>query len=405
MDTDVQSLQKKYYLKEMEVNSLLEITQAINDNLPEPDLFRIYEFTIRANLNIGKLALYVLEDEWSCRVNFGTDTDFTTTELLESCQQIEEISDGDLEPPFDEFSLAIPVKHKSSNLAYVFVSAIETAEEGSINTTFLQAVSNLIIVAIENKRLAQRQLREEAFRRELQIATDVQKLLFPENLPYGVRLKVEASYLPHQSVGGDYYDYIPINENQFLICIADVSGKGIPAAIMMSNFQASLRTLLRTSRNLSQIIEILNFQILENAKGENFITFFGGIYDHTINTLVYINAGHNPPFLIDSKNGVQTLDEGCTVLGTFHPLPFINEGFITDLEDFTLFLYTDGISETENSKEEEFGSERIQKYLEDNLDKDLKEIHTGLLATLDKFKGKNSYRDDITMLSCRMEAR
>lgn len=403
METDIQLLQKKYYLKEMEVNSLLEITQAINDNLNEEALFRIYDFTIRANLNIGKLALYVFDEEWSCRVNFGTSNDFLNTNLPGSIQKMVKLS-SDFESPFDEFEIIIPVKHRSTVLAYVFASSVNSAEEG-INTTFLQALSNLIIVAIENQRLTRHQIKQEAFRKELEIAKDVQKLLFPESLPYGVRLKVAASYLPHQSVGGDYYDYIPINENQFLICIADVSGKGIPAAIMMSNFQASLHTLLRTTPNLTQIIEVLNYQILENAKGENFITFFGAIYDHKLNTLVYINAGHNPPFLYDRENGIRTLDEGCTVLGMFHPLPFINEGFVTDLNSFMLFLYTDGLTETENENDEEYGSDRIRDYLENNPYKDLKEIHSELLEELDKFKGKNGYRDDITILSCRLEER
>ena len=386
---------------------MLEITQAINDNLDEEALFRIYDFTIRANLNISKLVLYVYDNGWNCKVNFGTSNDYTKLDLPadiidagEKSESIESI----LKDPFDEFSIILPVRHKSQMLAFVFATPSDQEQE-DINTTFLQAISNLIVVAIQNKRLAQRQLRQEAFRRELEIAKDVQKLLFPENLPYGVRLKVEASYLPHQSIGGDYYDYIPINQNQFLICIADVSGKGIPAAIMMSNFQAALRTLLRTTPNLTQIVEVLNYQILENAKGENFITFFGAIYDHKLNTLVYVNAGHNPPFLIDKENGVRLLDEGCTVLGMFHPLPFINEGFVTDLDSFSLFLYTDGLTETENDLEEEFGSERIEEFLEKNLNKDLKNIHGDLLDELDKFKGSKPYKDDITLVSCRLEER
>jgi len=406
MELDAVKLQRKYYLKELEVNSLLEITQAINDNLNEEALLKIYEFTIRANLNINKLALYVLEDKWQCKVNFGTDRDYIELELPkkilgagEKGEPIESV----LEDPFNEFKIIVPVKHKLEMLAFVFATSKEA--EDQINTTFLQAISNLIMVAIQNQRLAQRQLRQEAFRRELEIAREVQKLLFPENLPYGVRLKVEASYLPHQSIGGDYYDYIPINQNQFLICIADVSGKGIPAAIMMSNFQAGLRTMLRTTPNLTQIVEALNYQILENAKGENFITFFGAIYDHKLNTLVYVNAGHNPPFLIDRPNGVRLLDEGCTVLGMFHPLPFLNEGFITDIDSFSLYLYTDGVTETENEADEEFGSERIQEFLEKNKDTDLKVIHTDLLGELDKFKGKNPYKDDITLVSVRLEER
>ena len=226
--------------------------------------------------------------------------------------------------------------------------------------------------------------------------------MFPENLPNGRRLKVEASYLPHHTVGGDYYDYIPINRNQFLICIADVSGKGIPAAILMSNFQASLRTLLRQTPNITTIVEELNYQILENAKGENFITFFGAIYDHTLKTMVYVNAGHNPPILVDKKNGLMLLDQGTTILGSFKTLPFLNEGFLTDLEDFLFFSYTDGLTETLNEQGEEFGVERLKELLMNEKESDLKDLHQHVFASLDSFRGKISYSDDITLLSCKV---
>ena len=210
--------------------------------------------------------------------------------------------------------------------------------------------------------------------------------------------------MPHDIVGGDYYDYIPINKNQFLICVADVSGKGIPAALMMSNFQASLRTLLRQTPNLTDIIEALNFQVLENTKGEKFITFFAAIYDIRLKTMVYVNAGHNPPILIDKKNGLRLLEEGSTVLGAMHPLPFLNEGFITGIEDFLLFCYTDGLTETVNEEDTEFGFDTVLDYFrkEDTYVKDLKTIHQDIIVALDLFKGIKGYHDDITILSCRV---
>jgi sigma-B regulation protein RsbU (phosphoserine phosphatase) len=209
--------------------------------------------------------------------------------------------------------------------------------------------------------------------------------------------------LPHDLVGGDYYDYIPINKNQFLICVADVSGKGIPAALMMSNFQASLRTLLRQTPNLQEIVEALNYQVMENTKGEKFITFFGAIYDISLKTMVYVNAGHNAPILLDKKNGIRLLEEGSTVLGAMNPLPFLNEGFITDLEEFTLFAYTDGLTETVNENGVEFGQQALIDYFEKNKQKDIRTIHQDIIVALDGFKGRNSYRDDITMLTCRVE--
>lgn len=399
-------LRKQIERKELELNALLEITQAINSNVPEESLYKIFNFTLRSNLNIKKLALFVLDEIWNCKVNFGTQTNFLKHKLDDRFKLIKNIHRMDEfeECEFHEFDLVVPVAHKSDTLALVFVGGYHlNNHERDEAIKFIQALSNIIIVAIENKKLARKQLEQEAFRKELEIASDVQQFLFPERLPYTERLKLEASYLPHDRVGGDYYDYVPINKNQFLICVADVSGKGIPAALMMSNFQASLRTLLRQTPNLKEIVEALNYQVMENTKGEKFITFFGAIYDLSLKTMVYVNAGHNPPILIDKKNGIRLLEEGSTVLGAMNPLPFMNEGFITDMEDFTLFAYTDGLTETVNEDGQEFGQQSLVDYFNKNYNKDIKTIHQDIIVMLDGFKGRNGYRDDITMLSCRVE--
>ncbi len=393
--------------KELELNALLEITQSINNNVPEESLYKIFNFTLRSNLNIKKLALFVFDEAWSCKVNFGTQKNFQKLKLDDRFTLIRNVHRMDEfeECEFHEFDLVIPVAHKSTTLALVFVGGLNYNQnnEREDSIKFIQALSNIIIVAIENKKLMRKQLHQEAFRKELEIASDVQQFLFPERLPYTEVLKMEASYLPHDLVGGDYYDYVPINKNQFLICVADVSGKGIPAALMMSNFQASLRTLLRQTPNLKEIVEALNYQVMENTKGEKFITFFGAIYDISLKTMVYVNAGHNPPILIDKKNGVRLLEEGSTVLGAMNPLPFMNEGFVTDLDDFTLFAYTDGLTETINEDNDEFGLQSLINYFEKNSSKDIRTIHQDIIVALDGFKGRNGYRDDITMLTCRVE--
>ncbi len=403
------SLENKYNLKELQVNALLEITQAINNNLAEDSLYKIYDFTLRANLKINKLALFVMDEQWSCKVSFGTKKEcrhMVPPTDLTGLRKVTTIKDLDpRDDVFGEFDYALPVIHKDVLLAIVFVGGIREDEESSMNShlRFIQALSNIIIVAIENKKLARRQLEQESLRKELEIASDVQHFLFPESLPYGPRLKIEASYLPHDRIGGDYYDYIPLNKNQFLLCIADVSGKGIPAALLMSNFQASLRTLVRQTPNLREIVEELNFQVLENAKGEKFITFFAGIYDHSLKTLAYINSGHNPPVLIRKDSEAEWLRDGSTVLGAMHPLPFLNEGFLTGLDDFMLFCYTDGLTETSNEKGEDFGEERLLDFFRNEKSWDLKKIHREIISSLDRFKAQKNYHDDITLLSCKIE--
>ncbi|MGW8121213.1 PP2C family protein-serine/threonine phosphatase [Roseivirga echinicomitans] len=398
------TLQRKFYRKEMEVNALLEITQAVNNNLPEVDLYKIYEFTLRANLQLSKMVLYVKDEHWECKVQFGTKKDFTTIPIDSNCFNLKEIvalKEGDLSIScFNEFDIIIPVTHKEKLLAFVFIKTSE--EENGVDTTFIQALSNVILVAIENKRLARKQLEQQSIQHEMELARNVQNYLFPDVLPDTKKLEIKAFYKPCNTVGGDYYDYIPVpNENQFLVCIADVSGKGMPAAILMSNFQAVLRTLSRNAESPEQIIHELNHQTWHNAKGENFITFFLAVYDFDKKNLRYFNCGHNHPVLI-AKDKVSVLSEGSTVLGAFDPLPFLDRGEIENIEEFSLFMFTDGLTETFNSEGEEFGQERLEAFLVANKDMELQAMHNALMKELEDFKKEKSFADDLTFLSCKV---
>ncbi len=394
--------EKLLHLKELELNSLLEITQAINSNLPEAALYKIYHFTLIANLNINKLALYVMDEEWSCKVNYGTEKNYKKQPIISELLSINKITEiKNTIPAFNEFDKAIPISHKANTLAYVLVSSSSNKDSGleEVNTSFIQTFTNIIIVAIENKKLARKELAQQAFRKEMEIAKEVQSFLFPKNLPVNERVHIKASYYPHDSIGGDYYDYIKLSENSFIVCIADVSGKGIPAALLMSNFQASFRTLVRQTNDLKQIIEALNYNILDNAKGERFITFFIALFDIEKNTIKYVNAGHNPPMLIANKEAL-ALDKGTTILGVFDKLPFINEQEISLPRNSMLFAYTDGLTETSTEEGEEYGHERLQEYLLHQNIKDEGELHSNLYEDLKRFKGKAKFPDDITYWSC-----
>lgn len=405
---EVKSLQNQFDLKELELSALLEITQAINDNLPEVSLYKIYGFILRANLQIKKLALFVKDEQWVCKENYGTNTDFFSAALdeifleLTEMQRIKHYEKGGR---FTEFDLVIPVMHKNEVLAFVFVGGLESDEKHSqynSDTSFIQTLSNIILVAIENKRLARKQLEQEAFRKEMEIARGVQQLLFPKTLPHRQDLKVTALYLPHQDVGGDYYDYVEIDEDQFVLCIADVSGKGVPAALLMSNFQAALRTMVRHSTDLKEIVTELNYQTARNARGENFITFFIARVDRKKKEVWYVNAGHNPPIMILDANKPQLLELGTTILGSFEPLPFLRVGKVIYEQSFMFFSYTDGLTETFSEKGEPFGLERVIEVVADNMVSSLDQTNGELLKELNKFRGRISYNDDITLLSCKV---
>ncbi len=394
--------------KELEMNALLEVTQAINNNLSEEALYKIYHFTLLADLKIQRLALYVLEEQWEKKVSFGVPAGFEENVSIENFIQMKQaIPIGRDKGESRYFDLAIPVRHKEKLLAIVFVGGITKVGLGEwdkSSTNFLEALTNIILVAIENKKLARQQLEQEAYRKELEIAKQVQQFLFPKSLPQTDRLVIDAVYQPHQNVGGDYYDYIPIGYDKVLFCIADVSGKGVPAALMMSNFQASLRTLVSQSDDLQLIVRELNFQLHYSGNAEIFITFFVGIYDYVQKELQYVNCGHNPPILTCPKGDMKLLDQGTTVLGMFEPLPFLSLGLIENIDEFSLFCYTDGLNEAINSDEEEFGEERIHDLVKESRAEPPKVRNESMLKAVKDFIVDTPYRDDVTLVSIKVKA-
>ncbi len=204
-------------------------------------------------------------------------------------------------------------------------------------------------------------------------------------------------------MGGDYYDFIRISENCFLMCVADVSGKGIPAALLMSNFQASLRVLARQTQNLKQIVHELNYTLYQVSGGERFITLFCALYDRQARRLVYINAGHNAPVLCRHKDKPELLEKGTTVLGIFHPLPFLEETTIEDLGQFLLFSYTDGLVEVTNDRDEEFGGDRIYEMVERFRDDSPESIHRRVIAAVEAHRAGMVYTDDVTLLTVKVQ--
>jgi sigma-B regulation protein RsbU (phosphoserine phosphatase) len=393
-------------LKELELQSLLEITSAINENAEENHLYKMFKFTLRSDKHIGKLALFVFDEIWSCKAFFGTEQNYNNITLPESiliqhepCQTKEVAA---ILPPFDEFQQLLPVKHKTNLLAYVLLSPAH--ENSLLDTDFVEALTNIIIVAIENKKLARKQQQQEFYKAQLALARNVQTLLFPKKLPYTQTLKVVADYLPHQSVGGDYYDYIAINPDKFLLCIADVSGKGVPAALLMSNFQAALRILVRQNLSLEKIIQELNYLVYQNTQGESFVTVFLVEYDIKSQQLAYINAGHNPSILFANQDKKpMMLKNGTTILGSFKKLPFLELTELDKIESFLLFTFTDGLTETANQAGEEFGMENLETFLIENRQTDLQVLHKKMIEQINIFRGEMPYPDDITLLSCSVE--
>lgn len=392
--------------RQAELNALLEITQAINSNVPGSVLIEMLELILKTNLKVGRFRLlFINEDDFVCVSQFGGDLDIyedynaISKELIE-LKNPTQLSDHP-DPIFKGYDFFIPVYHKNQALAYVLVGDFPQEEKLLGNQIdYIQTLINVIIVAFENKKLFKERIQKERLQRDLELASQVQNMLIPQVLPKNGELDVEAIYRQHQTIGGDFYDFIELNESEILWCVADVSGKGISAALIMANFQASLRALVSVDISLSELITRLNKVVYQNTKGDRFITLFLGKYNKQTRMLNFVNAGHNASLLIQS-DGVVPLLKGTTMIGVFDELPFVNEGFIEIEPEALIFNYTDGILEFDGEEERSLSEIDLMDFLITNKQLDLNVIHHLLIKKIEGIRRSITATDDITILSLR----
>jgi len=400
-------LENQIELKDFKLNSLLEITTAINSNQNVETITKLFEFIVHEQLGYERFILFNKQDEWNCLLRVGYKGKVHDIDIEGELGRFKEITmiESSKSKLLSEFDVVVPVYHKGNPLAYLLVKGVEYngkyLSQALSYMSFLQTIANMIVVAIENKRMTKVSIGQERFKKELEIASTMQKLLFPEDLPSNTRMDISAKYTPRHEVGGDYYDFIPLGDDEYIICIADVSGKGIAAAMLMANFQATIRTLFDYQRfDMKTLIEELNKKVMKSAKGEKFITFFLAHYDATSRKLSYVNAGHNHPFITNGKT-VEDLQEGCIGLGMLDELPFINIGEKQLSPNTTIVLYTDGVVELENEAEEFFGTERLVKLVHNYYPLKMDDMNNLIFSKLDEWKGPLDLVDDTAIFSCR----
>lgn len=403
----VKNLENQIELKDFKLNSLLEITTAINSNKNVETITKLFEFIVHEQLGYERFVLFNKQEEWNCLLRVGYKGKVHDLDIDGELGRFKEITmiESSKSKLLSEFDVVVPVYHKGNPLAYLLVKGVEYngkyLSQALSYMSFLQTIANMIVVAIENKRMTKVSIGQERFRKELEIASTMQKLLFPEDLPSNARMDISAKYTPRHEVGGDYYDFIPLGDDEYIICIADVSGKGIAAAMLMANFQATIRTLFDYQRfDMKTLIEELNKKVMKSAKGEKFITFFLAHYDATSRKLSYVNAGHNHPFITNGKT-VEDLQEGCIGLGMLDELPFINIGEKQLSPNTTIVLYTDGVVELENEAEEFFGTERLVKLVHNYYPLKMDDMNNLIFSKLDEWKGPLDLVDDTAIFSCR----
>lgn len=275
----------------------------------------------------------------------------------------------------------------------------EPYNEGDLE--FLYSLGNLACVSIENARLFQEALLKQRMEDEMIIARDIQQGLLPRTLPTIPGFDIAALNISSQQVGGDYYDILRRGTNEYVIAIGDVSGKGMPAALLMANVQAAMRALVSMRLPLAETTARINDLTTENTRSGNFITLFWGILNSESRELAYVNAGHNYPFLIRADGTVDQLEVGGMILGMMKTTSAYNEGRVTLAPGDLLFLYTDGVSEAMNAAGVDFTEERLLTILQAHHTQSAQEIINAVRDALTQYTQGTPQSDDITMLVLR----
>jgi len=392
--------------REFKLNTLLEITKAINQNLPDRKLYVLFSDILENDLKIGKAIMFMKRDgRWVKVLEYGATEDEQNTDVEQRLNHVDDITVVTMEGINDttSFDVVIPVFNDSKVIAYLLMGDHDEQERKASpiikHLPFVQTLANITAVAVENQRLIRAGLERERMNRELEMAREMQSMLFPKMLPDDHVIQIAAEYLPHQQVGGDYYDIIQ-NGDEVFICLADVSGKGISAAILMANFQANLRAIVNFESDMRVIIEELNDRVWNSAAGEKFITMFLARYNVKTKVLDYVNAAHPAPLLLQDNHEFH-LQEGCVGLGMFDEMPFINQGEIRIKPNSTLMCFTDGISELEDADGRIFGEEALFSIMKQNTKEPVDVLGRQVIEALNDFAGWDRFHDDIALVTCR----
>lgn len=293
--------------------------------------------------------------------------------------------------------LSVPMIIKGRMIGILTLFNKESAEGFTeADQRLLTIIAGQSANVIENSRLFEEEKKLMQIQQEIQVASEIQKNLLPQEIPSIKGYDIYAINIPAREVGGDYYDFIKISETKTAIALGDVSGKGLPASMLMANLQATLRGQLLFCNCAKDCIKRANNMLFKSTDTSKFVTLFFGILDTEKHTLTYCNAGHNEPIYFRQEQKVK-LDKGGMLLSCFEDTEYDEEEMIFE-KGSTLVVFTDGVTEAMNESNEEFSDERLYNLIEKNVALSSQEIAKEILSDIKKHSAGVPQFDDITLM-------
>lgn len=401
MVEEIQSINRMLDRKIQQLNTIFDISRELNTTLDQEKIGRLASFAIMGELLVNKCVIFAREDH---HLNVLLAKGMESASIQD--QALLELSEPVILEETDRFAhyaqsgiaVFVPMRiHDQTKGLIALGSKISKNTFDDADLEFLKTLGNQTMAALENAWLFEETLEKQRLEEELNLARSIQQKLLPSELPQLPEVQLAARNIPSKQVGGDYFDVIQVSDCVYGIAIADVSGKGAGAALLMSNLQASLHALVSSHLPLDSMMQKINNLIYHNTTMDKFITFFFGFLDVRKMTFTYCNAGHNPPYLIHSDCHAQTLDVGGLLLGMMPNVQYEIQTVSIEKGDI-LVLFTDGITEALDIHDEEYGDDRFLELMSDCQHKSAQDILDLIFGDTHRFSGEAPQADDMTVV-------
>jgi sigma-B regulation protein RsbU (phosphoserine phosphatase) len=411
---EIKSVNRELDHKIQELNTLFDIGKELNLTFEKERILKLLSYALMGQLTVNTFIIALREPDQFETV-FVKGDKFNVKEGMscgELCAKSSFITSPYMQKEGSEYDklllslgikIVVPMQIQNEKKGYIFLAEKITGQPYSnSDLEFLHTLGNIAIISLENARLFQETLEKQKMEEELNMARNIQQRLLPKSLPNFKNIELDGINVPSKQVGGDYFDVIEINEDLLGITIADVSGKGMPASLLMSNLQAALHALIRENFPPEVLVGRINNIIHNNTDLDKYITFFYGQLNLNTLELEFVNAGHNPPFLIRKSNKVELLTKGGIILGMMPNIVYLSDKVTLKRGDL-LHCYTDGVTEAMNAEEEQYEEQRLMDLLQ-NLPEDCKpnQINQFLIEDINRFAGSTPQSDDLTILTIRI---
>lgn len=406
--TELKSTYRNLDRRIHELNTLFDLSKEFNLLVDREKISRIFKFALLGQLFIRTFFLiYKNQDDVNLLASSGLQKQPGSKKIKELFDSTEDDvvrvdeSFAEKHPWICENNISALIGVSIQNDKVAVIGVGERANKVSFTETdfnFLKSLANLAVISIQKTYFLEERIDKERMEEELSIAKSIQEGLLPDPIPKIEGIDLAARTISSREVGGDYFDIAETPDGNIILAIADVTGKGVPAALLMANLQSMLHVLLPVDITLSEATERINNLIYRNTPADKFITFFWAKYVSTHKILRFVNAGHNPPLLLrHESNEFEELSDGGLLLGAMESIMPYDEKEVQLNPHDILVCYTDGVNEAMNENEEEYEMDRLMECILKHREGTSEEMIEAIVDEVSVFSNHKLF-DDLTLL-------